>query len=94
MNVFRYRQSVDVPYVKQGSIFFMMMRYGELPEQKKKRIEVLCKRAGGSVWEALLQYMTTDATPEEVMQKHYIASYTTLGRAVKRFMENFPDDLL
>lgn len=94
MKRFRYKVSINVPYIKQGAITFMMMRYDTLPDAKKRRVEALCKKAGGSTWEALFEYLTTDSDPEDVMRRYYIASYTTLGRGIKRFMEGFPDDLL
>lgn len=94
MKKFRYKSSINVPYTRQGAITFMMLRYDTLPDAKKRRVEALCKKAGGSTWKALFEYLTTDADPGDVMKKHYIASYTTLGRGIKRFMEGFPDDLL
>ena len=95
MKTFRYKPSIKASYAKQGAVHFLMLRYDDMPECKKQRIEALCRKAAGrGQWKALLQYMTTDAEAREIMKEHYIASYNSVGRMAKKFIENFPDDLL
>lgn len=94
MKGFRYRSSVNVPYDRQGAIWFTAKRYEQLPEKKRTGLDNLFRAVAGRNWGALKEYLTTDATPKDVMSKHYIASFTTLQNLVKRFMEAYPDDLL
>lgn len=94
MREFRVRRSVNVPYNRQGAIWFTMKRYHSLPDQKKKRVNELLRAAAGENWEALLDYFTSDDGNKVVLKKHHIASLTTISRAMKKFMEAFPDDLL
>ncbi len=94
MKKFRYKQSVTVPYNRQGAIWFAMKRYYSMTEQKKKRVDELLRAAAGDNWKALLDYLTGDEENKAVLKKHNIASFTTMSRAIKKFMEAFPDDLL
>lgn len=94
MKEFRYRPSVNVPYNRQGAIWFTMKRYHSMPEQKKRRVDKMLREAAGENWNALLEYMTGEETSKDVLKRHHIASRTTIKRAMKKFMEIFPDDLL
>lgn len=94
MKKFRFKRSVTVPYNRQGAIWFAMKRYHSMPEQKKKKVNELLRAAAGENWEALRDYLTSDEENKDVIKKHHIASSTTIYRAMKKFMEAFPDDLL
>ena len=94
MKEFRYRPSANVPYDRQGSVWFTVRRYHDLPKEKKQRVNKLLYRAAGHNCEALLAYIITDKTAKEVAKEHYIGSTTTLTNAIKKLMEIFPDDLL
>ncbi len=94
MKEFRYRPSANVPYDRQGAVWFTVRRYHDLPKEKKQRVNKLLYRAAGHNCEALLAYIITDKTAKEVAKEHYIGSTTTLTNAIKKLMEIFPDDLL
>lgn len=90
--MFRYKAGIDVSYARQGYIYFTSLLYRELPERSRERIRSLCRQAGGEYWEALLEFVTTEAGAEKICQKYYL-SPSTLGRARKRYYEAFPKRL-
>lgn len=90
---FRYKYGLRVPYQKQGYIYFKSLRYNLLPAQEQERIRALCARAGGHNADALLEHVTTGEPVKDVCKRHYIASTTTLYRAINRYYERFPEDL-
>ena len=94
MKKFRFRSGSKASYDRQGLVWFTMRRYDGMTDEKKRRVERVCQRAAGHNWKALLAYMTTDKSPEDVAAEYYIASVTTIYQAVNRLLEKFPDDLL
>ena len=90
---FRYKRGIPVPYERQGYIYFKSLRYPELPVSEQKRIQYLCERCGGNNEEALFEHVTTGKQVKALCVKYYIASPTTLYRALKRYYQKFPQDL-
>lgn len=90
---FRYKRGIAVPYDRQGYIYFKSLRYRSLPAREQERIRRLCTTVGGNNGQALLEHVTTGETAKSVCQRHYIASPTTLYRALKRYYERFPQDM-
>lgn len=90
--MFRYKPGIPVSYERQGCIYFTSLLYREMPERSRERIRQLCRKAGGEYWEALLEFVTTDAGAEQICQKHFL-SRSTLCRAVRRYYEEFPGRL-
>ena len=93
MPKFRHKYGIDVPYEKQGYIYFKSLRYNILPIREQERIRALCARVGGYNGDALLEHVTTGEPVKDVCKRHFIASTTTLYRAIKRYYEKFPEDL-
>ena len=61
MQMFRFKKGVsEVPYNRQGYIYFKSLLYKELPEEEKERIDQLCRQAGGEYWRALRVFVTTE----------------------------------
>lgn len=90
--MFRYKRGVNVTYNRQGYIFFVSRMYNELPEHSKELIMALCHSEGGQHWQALHEFVTTDATATALCMKHYI-SKATLYRVVRRYYEAFPEKI-
>ena len=90
---FRYKPSLPVNYARQGYIFFKSLRYKDLPIKEQMRIRKLCTTVGGNNGDALFEHVTTGASVKAVCMKYYIASPTTIYRALSRYYERFPDDL-
>lgn len=90
--MFRYRPGLGVSYARQGYIYFASLLYRELPERRREKLRQLCRQTGGAYWEALLEYVTTENSPERICQKHFI-SRSTLSRAARRYYQAFPKRL-
>lgn len=91
--MFRYKPSIPVSYERQGYIYFKSLTYPEMTARQQERIRELCALAGGNNEQALLEHVTTGESVKSVCHRHYIASPTSLYRALKRYYEHFPKDL-
>lgn len=91
--MFRYHRGISVPYERQGYIYFKSLRYNELPDHEQARIRRLCATVCKNNWKALLEHVTTGELVKSVCMRHYIASPTSLYRALRRYYELFPEDL-
>ncbi len=90
--MYRYRARLGLSYERQGYIYFRSRMYRLLDRVTRKRLREHCRRCAGEHWRAVLDYVTTDRSQTEIcLERHLSAS--TLQRAVKRYYENFPDDL-
>lgn len=90
MNAFRYKNSVPVGYNAQGYIYFTSRIYNELPPDKQKAVVDLCmEAAGGDYYQALFEFVTTDAGATEICLKHHL-SRSTLERIVRKYYKSFP----
>ena len=90
--MFRFKSGVKVDYNRQGYIYFTSRLYKDLPEEDQRVILNLCLEHGGESYQALFEFVTTDASATELSVKHYIAR-KTLYRAVRKYYEGFPDFL-
>lgn len=92
MGKFRYKRGIPVDYDLQGYIYFISRRYKRLPLAKRKKIDVLCEKAGGEYWEALHEFVTTDRGAVEVCGKFFL-SQSTLERIVRRYYVAFAEEM-
>lgn len=90
--MFRYKPKLPVSYNRQGYIYFISKMYGSLPQRRQQKIRELCKKHGGEYADALLEYMTTDASLTAVCMRHYL-SPSTLDKVVRRYYMGFPKKL-
>lgn len=87
--MFRYKKSIPVSYNRQGYIFYKSRCYRELSEREQREIRELCRRTGGEYWQALLEFVTTDAGAVNVCMRHHL-SQSTLERIVRKYYAEFP----
>ena len=87
--MFRFKSGVDVTYNRQGYIYFTSRLYKELAEEDQQKILNLCLECGGAYYQALFEFVTTDASATELEMKHHL-SRMTLYRAVRKYYESFP----
>lgn len=90
--MFRYKKRVPVSYERQGYIYFASRLYRELTEEQQRKLLNLCLQCGGEHYQALFEFVTTDAGATAVCMKHFL-SRSTLERAVRRYYESFPQNL-
>ena len=90
--MFRYKKSVPVSYERQRYIYFASRLYRELTEEQQRKLLNLSLQCGGGHYQALFEFVTTDAGATAVCTKHFL-SRSTLERAVRRYYESFPQNL-
>lgn len=90
--MFRFKSGVDVGYNRQGYIYFTSRLYKELSPEDQQAILNLCLEHGGPYYQALFEFVTTDASATAITLKHSI-SRATLYRMVRKYYENFPEKL-
>lgn len=90
--MFRFKKSVPVSYDRQGYIYFASRLYKELPQKAQQAILNLCLECGGEYYQALFEFVTTDAGATNVCMQHHL-SRSTLERAVRKYYERFPKEI-
>ena len=90
--MFRYKRGVKADYNRQGYIYFTSRRYRELDEAAQQKILNLCLEHGGECYQALFEFVTTDASATALAMRHHMDK-TTLYRKVRKYYENFPTQL-
>ena len=82
--MFRFKSGVKVDYNRQGYIYFTSRLYKDLPEEDQRVILNLCLEHGGESYQALFEFVTTDATATAVCMKHCLSkSQKAIIRATK-----------
>ena len=81
--MFRYKRGVKADYNRQGYIYF---------EAAQQKILNLCLEHGGEYYQALFEFVTTDASATALAMRHHMDK-TTLYRKVRKYYENFPTQL-
>ena len=92
MDRFRYKRGIPLEYEVQGYIYFLSRRYRRLPLTKRRKIDEVCRRAGGDYAGALKEFVTTDRVAEEICGNYFI-SQSTLERMVRRYYLEFAEHL-
>lgn len=82
--MFKFKKSVPVEYDTQGYIYFASRMHGLLPASEQQRILNLCMEAGGEYYQALYEFVTSDAGATAVCCKHFL-SRSTLERIVRKY---------
>lgn len=90
--MFRFKRKIPVPYDAQGYVYFVSKRYRALPADQQRWIEGMCMEAGGEYYQALLEFVSTNAGATAVCEKHFL-SMSTLERAVRRYYMLFADNI-
>lgn len=90
--MFRFKSGIKADYNRQGYIYFVSLMYRELPAKAQQTILNLCIECGGEYYQALFEFVTTEATATALAMKHYI-SRETLYRLVRKYYESFPKTL-
>ena len=90
--MFRYKRGVRASYNRQGYIYFVSRQYRELTLEAQQKILNLCIQCGGEYYQALFEFVTTEATATELSLRHYI-SRETLYRLVRKYYESFPKSI-
>lgn len=85
---FKRRRGINVPYLRQGLIYFTCQDYAGQPPEVQHKILQLCHQCGGEHHEALFLAMTTQRNLLPIAQEHYIDE-STLWRLVQKFYQRW-----
>lgn len=90
--MFRFKRGIDVGYDLQGYIYFYSRMARRLGADAERRVLNLCIKCGGEYYRALWEYVISDRGAVAVCMRHYL-SEATLWRMVKKYYEEFADEL-
>lgn len=90
--MFRYKRGIRASYNRQGYIYFVSQQYKELSRDGQRKILNLCMECSGEYYQALFEFVTTEATATALSLRHHI-SRETLYRLVRKYYESFPKSI-
>ena len=86
---FRFSRTARAGYDRQGYVWFTSRMYRYLSAGQKDTIRQTCWKAAGEEWEALMAYVTTGQTMDQVCRA-YLTTPERVGRHYRRYLELFP----
>ena len=87
MPMFKKRRGINIPYNKQGLIYFNCMNFNDMPEHIQQKIKKLCNEVGKEYSEVLFQVLTNSNKTISSLAMEYHISETQLYLYRKRFYE-------
>ena len=69
---YRKLNSVPLPEVRQGLIYYICRNFSHQSAKKRAKIEELCLRVAGVHAEALMELLKTDKSTQAIAMKYYI----------------------
>ena len=91
--MFRFKKGIRASYIRQGYIYFVSQSYKLLKPEQQRKLDELILSCGGENRDALFEYVTSEHSPTSICLKYFIASKSTLYKAVKKYYERFPKRL-
>lgn len=85
--MFKKRRGIELPYNKQGLIYFTCANYYDMPEDIQVKIVELCKEIGKEHSQVLFEVMTNSSKSIRKLAMEYYVSEMTLYRKRKKFYE-------
>ncbi len=85
---FHYKRSLQISYFRQGYIYFTSQLYRYWPKERRREIRKICRESAGQYWQAVLEFVTTDAGATKIALKHHL-SERTLYRMVSKYYQLF-----
>lgn len=87
--MFKKRRGINVPYNRQGLIYFICMNEGEMPQAVREKIRRLCEKIGGEYCDALFALLTDDRKNIHGVAMDFHVSETLLYQLRKKFYEEW-----
>lgn len=81
-------RGVDLPYIKQGLIYFTCRNYKDQPVEIRHKIINLCLACGKDHYQALFDVVTSSKSMVQISMDHHICQ-TQLYLMRKKFYENW-----
>ena len=85
--MFKKRRGINIPYNKQGLIYFNCMNFVDMPDHIQKKIVRLCNEVGKEHSEVLFQVLTNSNKTISSLAMEYHICETQLYLYRKRFYE-------
>ncbi len=87
--MFKKRRGIELPYNKQGLIYFTCMNIADMPEHIQQKILRLCKDVGKEHSAALYKVVTDSNRSVRSLALEYNISEMSLYRYRKKFYEEW-----
>ena len=87
MPMFKKRRGIQLPYNKQGLIYFICMNYKDMPEHILEKILKLCQEVAPEHYEVLFKVLTDDTKSIRRLSMEYHICETQLYHYRKKFYE-------
>ncbi len=94
MNMFKKRRGIDLPYNKQGLIYFICINAKDMPKDIQQGILNLCIRVSKEHYQALYTFLTDETKNVSGVAMQYHISETQLYLYRKRFYERYLTECL
>lgn len=85
--MFKKRKGINVPYNKQGLIYFTCVNFKDMPEDVQNRVKMLCDVIGKEYAEVLFKVVTDGNKSIRSLSMEYHISETQLYHYRKLFYE-------
>ena len=85
--MFKKRRGINIPYEKQGLIYFECINFDDMPEDIQNKITDLCNEVGKEYADALFKVVTDSKRSIRSISMEYHISETQLYLYRKRFYE-------
>ena len=87
--MFKKRRGIQLPYNKQGLIYFVCMNINEMPDEVQQKILNLCIEIGKEDYQALYEVLTNDNKSILSASLEFCINEKKLYRMRKEFYERF-----
>ena len=87
--MFKKRRGIQLPYNKQGLIYFVCMNIKEMPDEIQQKILNLCIEIGKEDYQALYEVLTNDNKSILSVSLEYCINVKKLYKMRKEFYERF-----
>ena len=87
--MFKKRRGINIPYNKQGLIYFNCMNFNDMPEHIQNKIKKLCDEVGKEYSEVVFQVVTNSNETIRSLAIKYHTSEMSLYRLRKKFYESW-----
>ena len=92
--MFKKLEKLNIPYERQGLIYFTCMNYKDLPAYEQEKILQLCIEISADYYQALFKMVTTDASTYPVWKiaADYYLDKGLLYKLRRRFYQRWNEE--
>jgi len=92
--MFREIKNINIPYKRQGLLYFMCLNYDILEEKQREKIVQTCLKTSAEYYQPLFKFLTTDTDyyPAWRIASDFFISPNLLYNLRKKFYKNWDND--